>query len=513
MSQKTPLPVYPESPWIASMESMPSFPKLSGDVSVDVAVIGGGISGITTAYLLAQAGLKVALLEAGKLLHGTTGHTTAKITAQHDLVYDELIRQEGMEKAQLYYGANKAGLDFIQQTVDRHNIECTLSVQDAFVYAHSDQYLTKLQEELSAYEKLGIPGEFVDRIPLPIPAKGALKMRGQAQFHPVRYLEALVKQAAHNGCQFYEHTTAVDIEKGSYPKVVTSDGHTLTCQHVAICTHFPFYDGFGFFFARMHAERSYALGIKNSLPYPGGMYLSAEEPKRSIRSAALPDGSEMIIIGGQNHKTGQGICTINHYEELQRYAGQHFEVQDIVYRWSAQDLVTGDKLPYIGRLTDSSPNLYVATGYKKWGMTTGTTAAMLISDLIMEKQTPYENLFAPSRSLSLKTLKNLVVDNFDVAKHLVGGKLQMVYRRPDDLALDEGAAVTLHGRRAGGYRDKEGKLHLVDTTCTHMGCEVEWNDGERTWDCPCHGSRFSYSGEVLEGPAEKPLKSLAPPSK
>jgi len=509
MSPTPALPKFPQSYWIDSTDNNTDFPKLQEDVKTDVTVIGGGISGITTAYLLAQAGMSVVLLEAGNLLQGTTGHTTAKITAQHDLIYDQLIRQEGVEKAALYYQANAEALQFVRQTVRQNNIECGLLDQDAYVFTNSVDYIQKLQAEASAYETLGIPSSFMDRIQLQVPSVAALKMDNQAQFHPLRYLNALINAFQEKGGQIYEHTTAIDIEEGVEPNVVTNNGFKVACKHVAICSHFPFFDGMGFYFARMHAERSYVLGITTADEYPGGMYISAEEPKRSIRSAKSEDGRNLLLISGQTHKTGQGVCTINHYETLESYAKQHFQVEDITYRWSAQDLVTGDKIPYIGNLTSSSPNIYVATGYKKWGMTSGTAAGMMISDLIQEKQNRYVELFSPSRSLSLNTLKTLVADNFDVAKHLISGKLEMVHRKPEELAPDEGGVVSVHGRRAGGYRDSEGKLYLVDTTCTHMGCEVEWNDGERTWDCPCHGSRFSFEGEVMEGPAERPLKTLS----
>ena len=504
------LPTYPEPYWTQTIEKLPSYPKLAEDADTDIVVVGGGISGITTGYLLATAGFRVTLLEAGTLLSGTTGHTTAKITAQHDLIYDELMKQEGVEKAGLYYNANRDALQFIRNTIKENGIECGFSTQDAYVYSNSNAYLQKLQDEMSAYEKLGIPGSYVDHLPLKnIPAKAAVVMKEQAQFHPLQYLSVLIRKFAQAGGQIHEQTTATDIRQDNRMVVSTADGRQITCNRVVICSHFPFYDGYGFFFARMHAERSYALGVKGGIDYPGGMYISAEEPKRSIRSASGADGSQILIIGGQTHKTGQGICTINHYEALQQFAAQHFEMQEISYRWSAHDLVTGDKLPYIGRITDNSQNVFIATGYKKWGMTSSTLAALLIRDLIQERENPYAELFAPSRSLSLNTLKNLVVDNFDVAKHLISGKVEMVHRKPEDLAKGEGAAVSVHGRRAGAYRDPEGQLHIVDTTCTHMGCEVEWNDGERTWDCPCHGSRFSVNGEVLEGPAQRPLKTIS----
>lgn len=508
MNHITPLPTFPESLWIHSMEDLPSFPKLQDHIQADVVVVGGGIAGITTAYQLTQAGVKVVLLEAGKLLQGTTGHTTAKVTAQHHLIYDQLL-QDSVEKAALYYSANEEARKLIESLIRKHSIDCRFQAEDAYVYTNSEDYVQKLEKEMAAYQTLGIKGALVDNIPLHIPSIAAVKMDDQAQFHPLQYMAALVKVISEAGCQIYENTSAIDIEEGKEPKVVTVDDHTVTCNHVVICTHFPFYDNHGLYFARMYSERSYALGITSDIEYAGGMYISAEEPSRSIRSAMTAEGKPLIILGGQNHKTGQGICTSNHYEALQQYASQHLNASEIVYRWSAQDLITGDKIPYIGRSTSSSTNIYIATGFKKWGMTSSTVAAMLISDLIQDNKNKYEELFAPSRPMTFTTVKNLVVENLDVAKHLIGGKLELARRSPADLEPDEGSVVSVRGRRAGAYKDKDGKLFIVDTTCTHMGCEVEWNHGERTWDCPCHGSRFSITGEVMEGPALEPLKKVS----
>ncbi len=510
MSNSTSFPRFPESYWQASCEKLPEFPALQNNRETEAAVIGGGITGITTAYLLAKAGLKVILIEAGRLLKGTTGHTTAKITAQHDLIYDELIQREGKEKAALYYRANSDALSFIQSTIKQHNIECGFEQQDSIIYTNTDNGLSLLEKEHSAYNTLGISSSYQESIPLPLPSMGAIAMHGQAQFHPLRYLSTLVKEFVNAGGEIVEHTTAVDIEHGTAVKVITRDGHHVSCRNIVSCAHFPFHDGGGFYFARMHADRSYVLGIKSAEPYSGGMYLSADEPKRSIRSVQTDSGDRLVLLGGQSHKTGQGICTINHYEELQRFAEQHFSPKEIAYRWSAQDLVTADKIPFIGPLTNAASRVFVATGYRKWGMTTGTAAALLLRDLLTDMKNPFAELYSPSRSVSWHTVKTLATDNVDVAKHLLSGKLEMVYKKPEELNKDEGAAVTLHGRRAGAYRDQEGQLHLVDTTCTHMGCEVEWNDGERSWNCPCHGSRFSFEGEVLEGPAKQPLTRLHP---
>ncbi|MBB6732346.1 FAD-dependent oxidoreductase [Cohnella zeiphila] len=506
-SPQAALPTFPESYWLAT-GSVPSFPKLEQDIQVDVAIVGAGISGITTAYLLSKQGLKVALVEAGRLLNGTTGHTTAKITAQHDLIYDEFISHFGKEQTRLYYDANREALQFIKQTVDQHRISCDFTEEDAYVYTNSDEYVKKIAAEFAAYEALGIPGSYLEQAPLPFQTKAAVVMKNQAQFNPVPYLSHLANESAQkHGCQIYEQTTAVSIEKGDPAVVITNEGHRITCRYAVSCSHFPFYDGGGFYFAKMHAERAYVLAVKTSKELPRGMFISAEDPKRSLRSV-MANGEKLVLISGENHKTGQGICTFEHYEALQSFGERYLGVEEVRYRWSAQDLVTLDKLPYIGRTHSDDPNILVATGYKKWGMSTGTAAALLIEKLVTGEDSPYRELFKPGRFHADPSLKTLIVQNADVVNHLVSGKVEMVFKKPEELNRDEGAAVRANGKRAGAYRDPQGQLHIVDTTCTHMGCEVEWNHGERTWDCPCHGSRFSYDGEVLEGPALKPLTRI-----
>jgi Glycine/D-amino acid oxidases (deaminating) len=500
------LPQLPQSYWTASAD-IPEFPRAEGDLSADVVIVGAGITGITAGYLLAQEGRSVILLEAGRVLHGTTGHTTAKITAQHGVIYDELISHFGEDKARLYYEANRNALQFIKQTVESEKIGCDFSVQDAILYAESEQTASQLEKERQAYAKLGIAGEIRGSIGLPVPIQSALAMTDQAQFHPLSYLTALITRAVQRGAQVYEKTTVVKVEEGENPVVVTEEGHRIQGRHVISASHFPFLDWKGFYFARMHAERSYVLGVKVGQPYPGGMYINVDKPKRSVRLAL--DGPEpLILIGGDGHKAGQSTCTINHYEALQAFAETHFDVKEIAYRWSTQDLVTLDKVPYVGRVTQETDNVLVATGYRKWGMTNGTAAAHMLKNLVLGIDDPYLAIYDPSRFHADPDIRTFVTNNLDVAKNLIAGKTEMVYRSPSDIGANEGSVVRVNGKRAGAYRDPDGALHLVDTTCTHMGCETVWNEGDRTWDCPCHGSRFSYTGEVIEGPAKKPLKRL-----
>lgn len=500
------LPQLTVSYWQDLVE-LPSFPSLTEDIEVDIAIVGGGITGVTTAYLLTQEGFKVALVEADTLMSGTTGNTTAKLSAQHGLFYNELIQHVGEEKAKLYYDANHQAMEYVRNIINQLNIDCDFSVEDAYVYTQNDNNVSQLETELKAYEKLGIPGRMVDTTPLPFTVNAALIMDKQYQFHPLKYLRALVDEMNQKGCKIYENTTALKVEMGEQPKILMRNGHSIRCKHVVSCSHFPFHDE-GFYFARLYPERSYVVSAITDKELPSGMYINAEKPTRSIRYTPY-QGKKLIIFSGDHHKTGQGIDTMKHFENLQDYAENSFGVKEFVYRWSAQDYSTLDKIPYIGYITNTNRNILVATGYRKWGMTHGTVAALLFRDIILEKENPYENLYTPSRFESDPSVKRFLKENANVAKHLIQGKLENPTKQVEDLQNDEGAVVKYNGKRRGAYKDENGKVTIVDTTCTHMGCEVEWNSGEKTWDCPCHGSRFAINGDVVEGPAEKPLKKIS----
>jgi glycine/D-amino acid oxidase-like deaminating enzyme/nitrite reductase/ring-hydroxylating ferredoxin subunit len=500
------MPQFPEPYWRDSV-TLPRFQTLTEDLDTEVVIVGGGISGITTAYRLTQAGRQVVLVDAGRLFNGTTGHTTAKITAQHDLIYDELIQHLGEEKAKQYYQANRNALQFIRDQVKNQGIDCDLREEDAVLYATTKASAQKIRKEHQAYLRLGIDGSLSDSIPFDIPVEIALTMHKQAQFHPLKYLLELVRAITDSGGRIFEKTTALDIIDQERPQVLLRGGQKVTADHVVICSHFPFWDKKGFYFARMVADRSYILGVKAKKPYPGGMYLSVDHPVRSLRSAQYGD-EELVLVAGENHKTGQGIPTIKHYEALEAFAEQTLGIESIPYRWSAQDLVTLDKVPYIGPITNDRPHILVATGYRKWGMSHSTVAGLLLSDSILGKQNPYQELYSPSRFHSDPSIKHLITQNADVAAHLIAGKVGISFKQVEELAPDEAAVVMVNGKRSGAYRDKEGVVHVVDTTCRHMGCEVEWNAGDRTWDCPCHGSRYSVTGDVIEGPATQPLQRV-----
>ncbi|BCB06026.1 FAD-dependent oxidoreductase [Bacillus sp. KH172YL63] len=500
-------PGTPEPYW-RETAALPSFKKLDQNIKPDVTVVGGGIAGMTTAYLLAKGGKKVALIEAGRLLNGTTGHTTAKISAQHGLIYDELIHHFGEEFARKYYRSQTKALQFIKETVETLHIDCHFSHEDSYIYSTSDHYAKKVAKEYEAYQKLGINGELVNELPIDMPINNAVVMKDQAQFHPLKYLKALIDAYTSMGGQIFEGTAAKTINEGNSTQVVTADGYHLDSEYAVICTHFPFYDGMGFYFTKMHAERSYILGVKAKNTFPGGMYLSAEDPVRSLRAAIGQSGEELILIGGEKHKAGQGRDTTEHYDALKAFGEEVIGVEEVRYRWSAQDLITLDKVPYIGKLTEKHSSIFVATGFNKWGMTSGTLAGQILSDQILGNHHIYADLYTPSRFTADPSIKHFIMENTNVAVEFISGKLQIPTMKPGELKKGEGAIVNHKGRRCGGYRDEAGKLHLVDATCTHLGCETEWNHGDHTWDCPCHGSRFSIDGTVLEGPAKEPLPTF-----
>ncbi|MFX3619241.1 MAG: FAD-dependent oxidoreductase [Sporolactobacillus sp.] len=491
---------------------LPAFRKLDQEIKTETAIIGGGITGITTAYMLAQKGVKVALIEAKRLASGTTGNTTAKISVQHGLIYDQLFAHFGKEKARNYYQANHDALRWIEQTIRGHSISCAYEKQKAILYATTDQERRAIEQEKAAYDQLGIPSELSETLDLPFQVKGGLLLENQAQFHPLMYLHFLISELVRMKVPIYEQTLALELEKEPDLAVVTSDGCRIHCHDLVIASHFPYYDANRFYFARMFPERSYLIACTAPSRAPEGMYLSAGDPKRSIRSYT-DSGQNIILLGGENHKTGQGDDTTDHYQRLAGFANQLLGENRPFAHWSAQDFTTLDKVPYIGRITKNEAHVFVAAGFHKWGMTTSTFAAQLFTDEILGQGNPYSDLFSPSRFETDPMIKNFLIENVKVGTEFIKGKLD---KGKDSLKLLEkgqGAIVSINGKRAGAYREDSGHLLLIDTTCTHLGCELNWNQAEKTWDCPCHGSRFSTSGAVIDGPALQPLKKLYEESK
>lgn len=486
-----------ESYWIESSEGK-RFEKLNSDIKTDCLIVGGGIAGITCLYLLVSAGLEAVLIDADRTGYGCSGRNTGKITAQHGLVYYDIESQFDLERARQYYEINYKALELMETLIARYNIQCDFQRVAACVYTQDEGYADKIRQEYETYMKLELDCSLEKEIPIPIRVKNALVLNNQAQVNPKKYIDALAEEAVRQGGAIYEDTRIVDLQPGERCILKTGDKKTIDAGRVVIATHFPCYDGMGFYFARLKPLRTYAVMAKYVESFPECHFISAEEPTRSLRY--VHEAGSLLIVG-ESHKVGHQNKDC--YLELKKFGNEVFGIEDYQYQWSAQDYEPPRKIPYVGYLTKDTPNIYVATGFNKWGISGGTAAGMVISNMILNGSSPYEKLYSHSALKDIAS-STFVTENADVAAQLVSGKL-----KSGDTELPEsagiGRVVNLGGKRCGYYKDEEGNEHILDIKCTHMGCELKWNELEASWDCPCHGSRFDYKGNVLEGPACLPL--------
>jgi len=494
--------------WIAtSAES--AYPRLREDLRVDVAVIGAGIAGVTAAVLLRGAGRRVALLEAGRVGHGVTGHTTAKVTALHTLVYDELLGRHGREIAQGYAESQQAAIATVRRLAAEHGIDCDLTETSAYTFAESDRDREAVEAEARAAESLGLPARVHDDVPLPGAVAGAVVMTGQAQFHPRRYLLPLVATLPGDGSGVFEHTRVVGVDDGRPCRVATEAGPVVTADDVLVATSLPILDR-GLFFARTTPHRGYALAMEAGTEVPEGMFVSASSPTHSVRTAPH-QGRRLLILAGEGHPVGEEPDPRERWRRLEEWGRGTLGAGPVRFRWSTQDHESLDRRPLIGRMTPASRHVLAATGFGGWGMSSGTLAGMLLADMVAERESPWAQVYDPVR-LDVRSLPAFVKKGAHDARTLIGGRLRRGLD-PDELAFvapGEGRIVDADGEHLAVHRDEAGDLHIVSATCTHLGCIVAWNDAEASWDCPCHGSRFGPDGTVLNGPATAPLEAREP---
>lgn len=489
-----------ESIWIEAGPAQAARPTLEDDLRADVVVIGGGIVGITTALLLAEDGADVVLLEANQLARGVSGHTTAKVSTQHGLIYARLRSTFGDDTAAVYAEANQAGLDWMAGRVRDDAIDCDWRRRAAYAYVTSDAERAKIEAEVEAATAAGLPATFVDATPLPYPVAGAVRFDDQAELHPRKYLLALGARLAAAGGRIFEDSHAVEVDVDEDCMVKTPGGR-VTADRIVVATHYPFLDR-SLAFARVFPQRSYAIVCRIAGAPPEGMFISAEGPTRSVR-AVPQNGDELLLVGGEGHKTGTGGDTRERYRHLEAFAREHWDVESVDYRWSSQDNKTLDGLPYVGLLTPRADRVFMATGFAKWGLTNGTAAALLLADLVRGRDHPWARTFNPNRLTVRASASTFAKETAETGLHFVGDRVTHSGSRAiEDLAPGEGDVVHLAGgEKVAGFRDDDGTLVAVSTRCTHLGCQVNWNAAERSWDCPCHGSRFAPTGEVLHGPA------------
>lgn len=421
---------------------LPAFSSLKGDKKTDILVIGGGITGLLCAHYLQQAGMDYMLIEADRLCGGVTEGTTAKITAQHGLIYHKLLKARGKEGAGAYLMAARQALAEYRRLCPR--LDCDFLETDSYLYAM--ERTAPLERELEALAVLGYSAEYVADLPLPLPIEGAIKFSRQAQFHPQKFAAAISK-----GLHIFEHTPALSYEGGQ----VLTPGGRITPKKIIVATHFPLWNKHGSYFLKLYQDRSYVLALENG-PDLGGMYRDIDSTGLSFRN-----WGSYLLLGGGGHRTGKPSTG---WAELEGFARRHYPHCSPAYRWATQDCMSLDSVPYIGQYSANTPDVFVATGFNKWGMTSAMTSALLLTDLVQEKENPFAEFFSPSRSV---LHRQLAVNGAEAIKSLIWPSKRR---------------------------------------CPHLGCALKWNPQERSWDCPCHGSRFSEKGALLDNPASGDLK-------
>lgn len=498
-----------QSLWIATTPrtQYPTVLDLSTQATTNVVIIGGGIAGLTTAYLLQQAGAKVVVLEKERIIEGVSGNTSAKITSLHTLKYHSLMQTFGEETARIYGEANQAGLEKIASLTESLGIDCDFKRTNAYTFAESEKDLTKIEDEVKAAQRLGLPASFEATLDLPIAHVGAIRFSNQAQFHPRKYLIGLAEAFVQAGGQIIENTRVLNVEHVSKTQceLTTSQGN-LRASQVIITTHYPIYDP-AFYFSRLSPHRSCVLALSLDEPVIEGMYISSSPEGYSFRNQ--PDGDEtLFIVGGEHYRTGQGGNILERYIQLEAYGRKHFAVKEVRYHWSTQDNATLDGLPYVGNISPNSDNVFVATGFDGWGMTNGTAAGILLSDKIMGIKNRWEDTFSPNRfKPTVSAVGQLVSEGINSGKELLKGFLPKSKLIAENLPkAGEGDIFDTDDGKIAVSCDANGQHLAVSAVCTHLGCIVVWNNAELSWDCPCHASRFAADGKVLHGPAVKDLE-------
>lgn len=424
----------------------PAFPQLKNDIKTDVLIIGGGMAGILCAYKLQQAGIDSVLLEAGQIGGGITKNTTAKVTSQHGLFYQKLVNGAGPQKAKLYIDANQQALEQYRNLCQ--NIDCDFEEKEAYVYTLDNK--KKIQEEYRALSEAGIPCRLVKALPLPFSVAGAIQFPRQAQFHPLKFLYAIAREL-----HLYENTQVQELTKLTAGYTAQTAGGSVAAKKIIVATHFPFLNKHGSYYLKMYQHRSYVIALEKA-PLVNGMYVDEEKKGMSFRSY-----QNLLFVGGGGHRTGKSG---GGWAELEAFSKKYFPQAEIKHRWATQDCMTLDGVPYIGNYSANTPDLYVATGFNKWGMTSSMVAANILTDQIQEKANPYSAVFDPSRSM---VKAQLIANSWEAAL----------------------GWITPTGKR-----------------CPHLGCALKWNPAEHSWDCPCHGSRFTQKGKLIDNPSTGDLK-------
>jgi glycine/D-amino acid oxidase-like deaminating enzyme/nitrite reductase/ring-hydroxylating ferredoxin subunit len=478
--------------------------NIPGSHSYDIAIVGGGITGITTALLLQEAGKKCIVFEAQTLCYGTTSGTTAHLNTLVDTQYTTIIKNFSKEDAKRVATATREAIELVKQNIRTYSIECGFEETPGYLYSQNNEQTKELQEIYEACLEVNLEVAYTDDIPVPMPFEKAIKVENQAKFNPAEYVHALAEAFENAGGVIIQHCRVQNAEGDERIHIETSTGN-YDAGAIVYATHIPM--GVNLLHLRCTPYRSYAMAVQldNEKDYPEALAYDMYDPYHYYRTQ-LVNGQPYLIAGGEDHKTAHEKNTDQCFRKLEAHIRKHFPVQQIAYSWSSQFYESADGLPYIGHLPGHPHQVFVATGFGGNGMTYSHVAAALLKSILLGEQNDYEQVFDPNRIKPIAGFVNFIKQNADVAKELFSrlipaDKLQSLA----ELAPGEGRVVRFEGETVGLYKDEHGELHAIDPVCTHLKCNVEWNSSEQSWDCPCHGARFSCDGKVLNGPADRDL--------
>lgn len=491
-------------------------PAVKQDIRTGVCIVGAGIAGMTTAYLLARAGRAVVVIDDGPVGGGETGRTTAHLTAALDDRYYQIQKLHGQEGARLAAESHSAAVTRIESIASLEDIDCDFERVDGYLFLGGDSTPDELDRELAATHRAGLTDvEMVEKAPFDFWDSGpALRFPRQAQFHPIKYLNGLTRAILRDGGQIFSHTHAEKIEDGEPCRVTTTDGHVIAADHIVVATNSPVND-WVILHTKQSAYRSFVIGAR--VPrgsIPRGLYWDTPDPYHYIRLQEVdarldPDrADEILIVGGEDHKTGQEDDAEQRFKSLEDWTRERFPmVKSIEFKWSGQVMEPVDYLAFIGKNPGTDKHIYVATGDSGNGMTHGTIAGILLTDLILGRQNPWTKLYDPARK-RLKATPQFVKENLNVAAQYADWATKGDVEDIDSIAPGTGAVIRRGAKKVAVFRDDQGNIHQRSAVCTHLYCIVDWNSAERTWDCPCHGSRFDPYGTVVNGPAITPLPEV-----
>lgn len=504
-----------ESLWIQESNKT-NYPKLSKNEKAEVCIVGGGIVGAVTAYLLAKKGKKVIVLEKDKIGMGVTAKSTAKLTSQHGLFYSYLFDNYGETVAKKYLESNEQGIKLAEQIIKSENIDCDLEKRDAFVFATCESEFDKIKREASVLNKLGYDADIVENVKIPVEkCLGAIRFKNQAQFNARKYIVGLFDKFEKMGGKIFENSKVIKIDRVNNSYKICTEEFNVICDKVVISTHYPIKNFPGMYFTKMYQDKSYVIAVDvNEKEYNekddiiNGMYIQSCNPVISFRTAKYKD-KRLLLVAGAGHKTGKSDEKIeNVFIDLENYIKKYYPNGKILYKWSTEDCVSLDKIPYIGEFSNLMPNIYVATGFKKWGMSTSHVAGRIITDKIIGVKNDYADVYRATRLEPIKNIKEFGNMIKESSYSLVINKFKSSNVSFDEIPLGNGGIVEMNGEKIGVYKREDGEIFLVKPFCGHLGCLVSWNNLEKTWDCPCHGSRYDYMGNIITEPSVRNLEKV-----